>query len=68
MRIAYRDPIEIGDLALDGSDLERLGLSGPAVGRMLQRLLSVVVEDPAMNTVERLTEIAATREAVEVRS
>jgi tRNA nucleotidyltransferase (CCA-adding enzyme) len=66
VRIAYRDPIEIGDLAVDGSDLERLGLSGPAIGRALQRLLSVVVEDPSMNTVERLTELAASEAAAEV--
>lgn len=68
VRIAYRDPIEVGDLAIDGSDLERLGLSGPPVGRMLQRLLSVVVEDPSMNTVERLTELAASDETAGVRS
>jgi tRNA nucleotidyltransferase (CCA-adding enzyme) len=36
IRIAWRDPIEIGDLALDGSDLEQLGLRGPAVGKALQ--------------------------------
>lgn len=57
IRIAYRDPIEIGDLALNGSDLERLGLSGPAVGQALQTLLRAVVEDPSVNTPARLEAI-----------
>ncbi|HEX6250785.1 MAG TPA: CCA tRNA nucleotidyltransferase [Gemmatimonadaceae bacterium] len=57
IRIAYRDPIEVGDLALNGSDLERLGLSGPAVGQALQRLLRAVVEDPSVNTPARLEAI-----------
>ncbi|CAN5347664.1 hypothetical protein BH23GEM2_BH23GEM2_08220 [soil metagenome] len=57
VRTAYRDPIEIGDLALDGSDLERLGLAGPAVGRALQLLLGAVVRDPSANTPARLEAI-----------
>lgn len=57
VRTAFRDPIEIGDLALDGSDLERLGFSGPAVGRALQLLLGVVVQDPSANTPARLEAI-----------
>jgi len=59
IRTAFNEPIEIGDLAIDGSDLERLGLAGPAVGRALQRLLSAVIDDPAANTPERLTAIIA---------
>jgi tRNA nucleotidyltransferase (CCA-adding enzyme) len=57
VRAAYRDPIEIGDLAVNGSDLERLGLRGPAVGRALQLLLGVVVRDPSANTPARLEAI-----------
>jgi len=57
IRTAYRDPIEIADLALNGSDLERLGLSGPAVGQALQTLLRAVVEDPSANTPARLEAI-----------
>jgi tRNA nucleotidyltransferase (CCA-adding enzyme) len=56
--IAYRDPIEVSDLAVDGSDLERLGLSGPAVGRALQELLAAVVENPADNTPDKLRDLA----------
>jgi len=31
--IAYRDPIALSDLAIDGTDLEKIGVRGPAVGR-----------------------------------
>jgi hypothetical protein len=53
LRIAFRDgvPLEIADLAVDGDDLRREGVSpGPAMGRMLARLLDDVLEDPARNT------------------
>lgn len=56
LTIAFRDPIEIGDLALDGDDLRRLGVSpGPMIGRVLQRLLTLVLDDPAGNSVDSLT-------------
>lgn len=52
---AFRDPIEIADLAIDGDDLRRAGLSaGPAMGRMLQRLLDIVITDPTSNTRDAL--------------
>lgn len=51
VRIAYRDPIVIGDLAISGSDLAEVGIAaGPAVGATLRRLLDEVVADPARNT------------------
>jgi tRNA nucleotidyltransferase (CCA-adding enzyme) len=54
-RIAYRDPIALGDLAVGGTDLMEAGIAaGPAVGSILQRLLAAVVEDPAENDRERL--------------
>jgi len=56
IRIAYRDPIEIGDLAVDGSDLQKLGITGPAVGQTLRSLLESVINDPAANSRERLLE------------
>ena len=58
IRIAYRDPVELSDLALDGTDLQKLGLKGPALGRALKELLDVVVVDPSKNTPEILTELA----------
>ncbi len=54
IRIAYRDPIEVADLALDGDDLTGLGITGPAVGTTLRKLLETVINDPAANTRENL--------------
>ena len=62
MRIAYRDPIELADLAVDGDDLRReLGIAGgPALGKILGELLAAVVEDPSLNQYDRL--VARARE------
>ncbi len=48
--------LDVTDLAVDGRDVMReLRLpSGPDVGRVLERLLEEVLDDPALNTVERL--------------
>ncbi len=66
IRIAYRDAIEVGDLALNGRDLEKAGVTGPAVGQMLRTLLETVINDPASNSREKLLEsverIRATRD------
>jgi tRNA nucleotidyltransferase (CCA-adding enzyme) len=59
LRIAYRDPIELSDLAVDGEDLQRLGIAhGPLLGKILRSLLAWVVEDPVRNTPDRLLERA----------
>lgn len=51
VRIAYRDPIELADLAVTGSDLAEAGVpAGPLVGSILRRLLDAVVDEPARNT------------------
>ena len=61
-RTAFRDPVEIGDLAVDGDDLRGAGISaGPAIGRTLDALLEWVLEDPARNTRAKL--LARAREA-----
>jgi hypothetical protein len=50
VRIAYRDPIELQDLAVSGTDLADAGVrAGPLVGHILRSLLDAVVEDPARN-------------------
>ena len=59
VRIAYRDPIDVSDLAIGGSDLERIGIRGPAVGRALRSLLEKVINDPNLNTHDRLLAIAS---------
>jgi tRNA nucleotidyltransferase/poly(A) polymerase len=57
VRIAYNDPIEISDLAIDGNDLQRLGITGPAVGVTLRKLLEVVINQPGKNTRDELIAI-----------
>ncbi len=50
-RAAFHEPVEMGDLAIDGDDLRGAGIpAGPAMGKMLQSLLDWVLEDPARNT------------------
>ena len=58
MRVAYKDPIAISDLAIDGTDLEKLGISGPAIGATLRKLLAAVITDPRVNTNEQLVDLA----------
>lgn len=51
LRIAFRDPLSVSDLAIDGEDLQREGVAaGKAMGDMLKVLLDTVLEDPARNT------------------
>ena len=57
--IAFREPIELADLAIDGDDLRREGIaSGPALGRVLHTLLQVVIDQPAANTRDALLSVA----------
>jgi len=44
-------PLNLRDLAVHGNDLvEELGIKpGPEVGRLLERLLGLVISDPAQN-------------------
>ena len=58
IRIAYKDPISLSDLAIDGTDLEKLGIKGPTVGTTLRQLLDSVIADPRMNNHETLLEMA----------
>ncbi|MDB4910734.1 MAG: Polynucleotide adenylyltransferase region [Gemmatimonadetes bacterium] len=54
-RVALRDPVETGDLALDGGDLMKAGIkAGPQLGAALRSLLDWVLEDPARNTHDQL--------------
>lgn len=55
LRAAFRDPIDLGSLAVDGDDLRRAGvLPGPVLGKILQALLAAVLEEPDRNTTEWL--------------
>jgi hypothetical protein len=60
LRSAFRDPVELGDLAVDGEALHVAGIAeGPEMGWALQRLLDAVLENPALNTVEGLLRLTA---------
>jgi tRNA nucleotidyltransferase (CCA-adding enzyme) len=53
--IALRDPLETGDLAIDGGDLINAGIkAGPQLGAALRALLDWVLDDPARNTHDQL--------------
>jgi tRNA nucleotidyltransferase (CCA-adding enzyme) len=52
------DPLTRSDLAISGSDLQSLGASGPEIGRILATLLDRVLQEPSLNTRERLLAIA----------
>lgn len=55
---ALRDPISVSQLAIDGNYLMNdLGMKpGPRMGWILHALLEEVLEDPSLNTIEKLTE------------
>jgi len=62
MRIAWHDPITLGDLVIDGDDLRGIGIeSGPEIGATLKRLLESVLDDPTRNTRETLLALASVR-------
>ena len=54
------DPLEAGHLAVSGDDLvAELGIPpGPAIGAVLAGLLEAVLEDPSLNTRDRLLALA----------
>ncbi len=60
-RIAYSEPIALGDLHITGDDLRAAGVApGPVMGRILHTLLDRVLSDPALNTPEQLLAMAKT--------
>ena len=58
--VAEQQCVSIRTLAINGKTLIELGyVPGPALGETLERLLETVLEDPAANTAEHLTELAS---------
>jgi len=54
-QMALRDPVETGDLAVDGGDLMKAGIkAGPQLGAALRALLEWVLDEPARNTHDQL--------------
>jgi hypothetical protein len=53
-------PLGLGDLAVTGDDLLKAGVpKGPAVGETLRALLDRVLDDPSLNTRDKLLALAA---------
>ena len=52
------DPLTRGDLAINGSDLQALGITGSRLGETLAALLDQVLDDPSINTRETLLTLA----------
>lgn len=54
---AARQPLCVKDLAINGKDLLAAGIApGPEMGRILQQLLEMVLQEPSKNTREELLE------------
>lgn len=50
--------LKVTDLAIDGNDLMKLGVpQGPQMGKILNNLLEKVIDDPNLNSKEKLLEI-----------
>lgn len=59
LRSAWREPVDLGDLAVDGDDLRQAGIApGPGMGKILSTLLDLVIEDPTLNVRDRLLDEA----------
>ncbi|MDR2029513.1 MAG: CCA tRNA nucleotidyltransferase [Treponema sp.] len=57
--LAQGRALSLGDLAVSGRDLLGIGIAqGPRLGIILKELLESVVDDPELNTREKLLEIA----------
>lgn len=55
LRSAFNDPLTVGDLVIDGEDLQHAGVgAGKAMGAMLKHLLEFVLVDPTRNTRDAL--------------
>jgi tRNA nucleotidyltransferase (CCA-adding enzyme) len=60
LRSAFRDPIDLASLAIDGDDVRASGIpAGPTLGKILSALLDRVIENPSHNTRDWLLREAA---------
>jgi tRNA nucleotidyltransferase (CCA-adding enzyme) len=59
MAMDQKVPLRLQELAVNGDDLQHLGIApGPRLGQILQTLLGHVLDDPAENTRARLLALA----------
>jgi hypothetical protein len=60
--LASAPALTLGDLAIGGAELRRLGIpAGPLMGEILRDLLERVTDDPSLNTAEALSAIVRSR-------
>lgn len=52
--IDKKEPYMLKDLAVDGGDLKKAGITGEKIGGTLERLLEAVIKNPSLNTKEKL--------------
>ena len=53
-----KPPLTLRELAVNGNDLQKLGVPpGPSIGRILEELLVAVLKSPELNTHAGLVEI-----------
>ena len=57
--IDKKEPYTLKDLAVDGNDLKKIGITGGKTRETLEKLLDAVIENPEMNTKEKLTALIA---------
>lgn len=53
--IDKKEPYALKDLAVNGCDLKKIGITGEKTREVLEKLLCTVIENPEMNTKEKLT-------------
>jgi tRNA nucleotidyltransferase (CCA-adding enzyme) len=59
LRAALKEPLDLRDLAIDGEDLRKVGITpGPELGKILSALLERVLDHPASNTRDQLLDEA----------
>lgn len=51
------EPLDIGDLAVSGTDIQQAGFKGPAVKEQLEKLRRAVLQNPALNTKGQLLKL-----------
>jgi hypothetical protein len=57
--IDHQVPFSVKGLAVNGHDLQQLGIPpGPLMGQLLQRLLHRIMDDPSQNTRDALLTLA----------
>jgi len=53
-----KEPLDISDLHINGTDMQQLGIKGRAVGEALEKLRDAIVENPDLNEREKLLKLA----------